>query len=163
MDNETVADRMRRLTTEARAQKEAAKVEMSAEEIEALNDKKQTADFTVFLDYIKKDALDKIEKRATIGATSANILEYSFQEYFMVTKNDNQIVRIPTFASRPAGAYIHSIFKTVVKTDKFRQMLSEYVTSLGDMRFKCWSPKKNVCVIEVYWAETKVHKWADAE
>lgn len=150
---ETFAERMRKLANEARSGKKDNQEEWRQQKTEA--------DYLKFFNSIKTDAMQKIEKRAKLGANSANLLEYSYDEHFYVSKNGGTIVHCPEFQQKP-GLYLHKIFK-VVHSDYFKAQLKEFMATeeMSGMRHDCWSPSKNLNVIEVYWGPTRSHKWGD--
>ena len=152
---ETVTEKVRRMALEAREKLS------QGENSEAWKAAKNESDIKLFFkEEVRKGAMEKIEKRAIIGANNANVLEYKFDEYFYV--KDGKVKRVIGFEGKEKGMYLHKIYK-VMQTDLFQKLLQEYVNELGDMCFSCWAPSKNLNVIEFYWGPTKNHKWGDED
>lgn len=152
---ETVAEKVRRMALEAREKMS------QGETNEDWKAAKNESDIKLFFkEEVKKGAMEKIEKRAIIGANNANVLEYKFDEYFYV--KEGKVVRVIGFENKEKGIYLHKIYK-VMQTDLFQKLLQEYVNELGDMCFSCWAPSKNLNVIEFYWGPTKNHKWEEED
>lgn len=151
----TVADKVRKMALEAREKRS------QGEPNEDWKAAKNESDIKLFFkEEVKKGAMQKIEKRAIIGANNANVLEYKFDEYFYV--KDGKVIRVIGFENKEKGIYLHKIYK-VMQTDLFQKLLQEFVDDLGDMCFSCWAPSKNLNVIELYWGPTKNHKWEEEE
>ena len=119
---------------------------------------KTKEDLDIFFKYIKNDAVNKMQNRAEKGYNSANILEYSYAEYFFVDEN-NEIIRTPKF-SKPTkeNAKAYRIFEAV-RTVEFKELLDDYQKELGtDMEIAVWWPGGNINVIEAIWGPTKYHR-----
>lgn len=150
---ETVTEKVRRIALEAREKLS------QGENNEAWKAAKNESDINLFFkEEVRKGAMEKIEKRAIIGANNANVLEYKFDEYFYV--KDGKVIRVIGFENKEKGMYLHKIYK-VMQTDLFQKLLQEFVNELGDMCYSCWAPSKNLNVIEFYWGPTKNHKWEE--
>lgn len=150
----TIAEKMRKIALDAREKRSENGND------EAWKDEKNNKDIKLFFETeIKVGAMEKIEKRAVIGANNANILEYKFDEYFYI--KDGKVIRTQGFDKKP-GIYLHKIYK-VMQTKYFQDLLQEFINELGEMCFACWAPAKNLNVIEVYWGPTKNHEWKEDE
>ena len=119
---------------------------------------KKQQDIKVFFDYIKMDAVEKMQLRADKGYNSANILEYTYAEYFFIDEN-NEVIRTPKY-SKPTteNAKAYRIFEAI-RTNEFKELLSAYEKELGeDMELAMWWPGGNINVIEAIWGPTKYHR-----
>ena len=119
---------------------------------------KKKEDITAFFDYMKNDAVAKMQYRADKGYNSANILEYTYAEYFFVGEN-GEIVRTPKY-SKPTteGGKAYRIFEAI-RTNEFKEMLDSYQAELGDgLEIAMWWPGGNINVIEAIWGPTKYHR-----
>jgi hypothetical protein len=119
---------------------------------------KKKEDITAFFDYMKNDAVAKMQYRADKGYNSANILEYTYAEYFFIGEN-GEIVRTPKY-SKPTteGGKAYRIFEAI-RTNEFKEMLDSYQTELGDgLEIAMWWPGGNINVIEAIWGPTKYHR-----
>lgn len=134
----TLAERMRKMTTDVRGN------------FKTYREYKDSADITAFFEEeVKKGAISKIEKRASRGHFTSNVLEYGYKEYFYVT-SDGRVIRVPKFERIP-GAYLHSIYNTV-HGETFQKMLNDFVTDELGMKVSCWYPGKDaINVITVNW------------
>jgi len=119
-------------------------------------EKKQ--DITTFFNYMKKDAVNKMEVRAEKGFNSANILEYTYAEYFYIDEN-NEVVRTPKFVKPSVeNGKAYRIFEAI-RTTEFKELLDQYQNELGDgMELAMWWPGGNINVIEAIWGPTKYHR-----
>ena len=119
---------------------------------------KKKADITVFFNYVKNDAENKMNIRAEKGYNSANILEYTYAEYFFVDDN-GEVVRTPSYQKPPMeNGKAYRIFEAI-RTTEFKELLSEYEKDLGDgMEIAMWWPGGNINVIEAIWGPTKYHR-----
>jgi hypothetical protein len=114
-------------------------------------------DIELFFNYIKNDAVNKMQIRAAKGYNSANILEYSYVEHFYI--DNKEIIRTPKY-SKPTNenAKSYRIFE-VVRTTEFKELLDNYQKELGeDMEIAVWWPGGNINVIEAIWGPTKYHR-----
>ena len=152
------------MATDATAVSLAQSLRAKAAEVRSSNfaklnsvEKKQQ-DLKALLEYIKKDAVSKMNSRAEKGCNSANILEYGYPEYFYVNEN-SEVVRTPKYikpTSENTRAY--RIFEAI-RTNEFKEMLEQYRTEIGDeLEFKIWWPGGNINVIEAVWGPTKYHR-----
>ena len=120
---------------------------------------KKKADITVFFNYVKNDAENKMNIRAEKGYNSANILEYTYAEYFFVDDN-GEVVRTPSYQKPPMeNGQAYRIFEAI-RTTEFKELLSEYEKDLGDgMEIAVWWPggDSNINIIEAIWGPTKYH------
>jgi hypothetical protein len=119
---------------------------------------KKKEDIKAFFDYMKNDAVAKMQYRADKGYNSANILEYTYAEYFFVGEN-GEIVRTPKY-SKPTteGGKAYRIFEAI-RTNEFKEMLDSYQAELGDgLEIAMWWPGGNINVIEAIWGPTKYHR-----
>lgn len=119
---------------------------------------KKQKDIKVFFDYMKLDAVEKMQLRADKGYNSANILEYTYAEYFFIDEN-NEIIRTPKY-SKPTteNAKAYRIFEAI-RSNEFKELLSAYEKELGeDMELAMWWPGGNINVIEAIWGPTKYHR-----
>ena len=107
---------------------------------------------------MKKDAVSKMEIRAEKGFNSANILEYTYAEYFYIDEN-NEVVRTPKFVKPPMeNGKSYRIFEAIRTTD-FKELLDSFQKELGDgMELAMWWPGGNINVIEAIWGPTKYHR-----
>jgi hypothetical protein len=120
-------------------------------------EKKQN-DIKVFFEYMKNDAIEKMQTRADKGYNSANILEYTYAEYFFIDEN-NDVIRTPKY-SKPTteNAKAYRIFEAI-RTNEFKELLNAYQKELGeDMELAMWWPGGNINVIEAIWGPTKYHR-----
>ena len=119
---------------------------------------KKKQDITTFFEYMKKDALVKMESRAEKGYNSANILEYTYAEYFYIDEN-NEVVRTPKYSKPPIeNTKAYRIFEAI-RTAEFKELLDAYQTELDDgMEIAMWWPGGNINVIEAIWGPTKYHR-----
>jgi hypothetical protein len=119
---------------------------------------KKKADITTFFNYMKNDAENKMGVRAEKGYNSANILEYTYAEYFFIDEN-NEVVRTPKY-SKPTteNGKAYRIFEAI-RTSEFKDLLTEYEKELGEgMEIAMWWPGGNINVIEAIWGPTKYHR-----
>jgi hypothetical protein len=119
---------------------------------------KKLQDLKALLEYIKKDAVSKMHSRAEKGCNSANVLEYTYAEYFYVNEN-NEVVRTPKYVKPTIeNTRAYRIFEAI-RTNEFKEMLEQYKTEIGDeLEFKIWWPGGNINVIEAVWGPTKYHR-----
>jgi REP element-mobilizing transposase RayT len=119
---------------------------------------KKLNDIKVFFDYIKKDAVNKMQIRAEKGYNSANILEYTYAEYFFIDEK-NEVIRTPKYMKPTTeNAKAYRIFEAI-RTNEFKELLDEYKKELGDeMEIAMWWPGGNINVIEAIWGPTKYHR-----
>ena len=120
---------------------------------------KKKQDITTFFNYMKKDAVTKMQARADKGYNSANILEYTYGEYFYIDEN-NDVVRTPKFVKPTVeNGKAYRIFEAIRTTD-FKELLDEFQKEVGGdpMEFAMWWPGGNINVIEAIWGPTKYHR-----
>jgi hypothetical protein len=119
---------------------------------------KKKEDINAFFEYMKNDAVAKMQYRADKGYNSANILEYTYAEYFFIGEN-GEIVRTPKY-SKPTteGGKAYRIFEAI-RTNEFKELLDAYQAELGDgLEIAMWWPGGNINVIEAIWGPTKYHR-----
>jgi len=116
------------------------------------------ADITTFFNYMKNDAEDKMNIRSEKGYNSANILEYTYAEYFFIDEN-NEVIRTPKYQKPTVeNGKAYRIFEAI-RTTEFKEMLSQYEKDLGEgMELAMWWPGGNINVIEAIWGPTKYHR-----
>jgi hypothetical protein len=121
---------------------------------------KKLNDIKIFFEYIKKDAVEKMNLRADKGYNSANILEYTYAEYFYIDEN-NEVVRTPKYIKPTTeNAKSYRIFEAI-RTTEFKEMLDGYKKELGaddEIDIAIWWPGGNINVIEAIWGPTKYHR-----
>jgi hypothetical protein len=142
----SLADTLRMKSSEVRTQSNKGSYE------------KKKQDITKFFEYMKHDAVAKMESRAEKGYNSSNILEYTYAEYFFIDEN-NEVVRTPKY-SKPTNedGKAYRIFEAI-RTTEFKELLNEYQTELGEgMEIAMWWPGGNINVIEAIWGPTKYHR-----
>ena len=146
----SLADTLRMKSSEVRTQSNKGSYE------------KKKQDITKFFEYMKRDAVAKMESRAEKGYNSSNILEYTYAEYFFIDEND-EVVRTPKY-SKPTNedGKAYRIFEAI-RTTEFKELLNEYQTELGEgMEIAMWWPGGNINVIEAIWGPTKYHRKTNA-
>ena len=103
-----------------------------------------------FFDSITQYAKEKIERRAKMGAPSANIFQFQYKEMCGISKTEVK-TNLHYVKENRSGFNYYSIFD-LVRTDVFKKLLDEYATEeLGDVQIKIWHPKGSLNVIEVIW------------
>ena len=136
----------------------SAEVRSSNQNPKVFSYEKKKQDITTFFNYMKTDAVIKMETRAEKGYNSANILEYTYGEYFYIDEN-NEVVRTPKFIKPTVeNGKAYRIFEAI-RTTEFKEQLDSYQKELGDgLEIAMWWPGGNINVIEAIWGPTKYHR-----
>ena len=145
----SLAEKLRSKSAEVRSTNNSSSTNFS---------EKKKVDITTFFNYMKNDAEYKMDMRAEKGYNSANILEYTYAEYFYID-DAGEVIRTPKYVKPPMeNGKAYRIFEAI-RTTEFKELLSVYEKGLGDgMEIAMWWPGGNINVIEAIWGPTKYHR-----
>jgi hypothetical protein len=133
---ETLADRMRAMAIAARGT------------VKSSREQKYDYEVTKLVEYVMKDAEQKMVERASQGCFTANLLNYLITACFYV--KDDQVIIVDKF-EQIEGIYMHRIYK-IVHSDLFQRLIKKEIEKFGDMRVSCWYPgRNNINVITLKW------------